>query len=58
MTQIDQIDCKSATAVPRRLSFSSQVLREFLIVLDSITILSVALVTYYVVVGNQTGGRA
>lgn len=58
MTQIDQIDCKSATAVPRRLSFSSQVLREFLIVLDSITILSVALVTYYVVVGNQTDERA
>jgi Undecaprenyl-phosphate glucose phosphotransferase len=40
-------------ALPRRLSFSSQVLQELIIGIDSIVILAVALASYVTVVGNS-----
>jgi Undecaprenyl-phosphate glucose phosphotransferase len=39
--------------LPRRVSFSSQILQELIIGVDSIVILAVALVTYFAFVGNE-----
>jgi Undecaprenyl-phosphate glucose phosphotransferase len=53
--QVDEVDhvCDRSLAAPRGLTFSSQVLQELVIGIDSIVILAAGLVTYLVLVGSE-----